>query len=109
MAACPDDNVAVADTSHLKSFTLRLRRSDPESGEAPYWEEHTVEVEPHRSVLEGIIQARARFAGSCPIRCSCRGAFCRLCGVRNNGKPGLACHNHLDRAAASGEDGVIVI
>src|SRR5205085_7098860 len=26
-----------------QSFTLRLRRYDPESGEAPYWDEHTVE------------------------------------------------------------------
>jgi succinate dehydrogenase / fumarate reductase iron-sulfur subunit len=109
MAAFPDDNVAVADTSHLKSFTLRIRRYDPESGAAPYWEEHTVEVEPHRSVLEGILQARDRFDGSIAIRCSCRGAICGSCGVRINGKPGLACHTHLDKAAASGEDGVIVI
>ena len=36
-----------------EQFTLRLRRYDPESGEAPYWDEHTVELEPHRSVLEG--------------------------------------------------------
>ena len=34
-------------------FTLRMRRYDPESGEAPYWDEHTIELEPHRSVLEG--------------------------------------------------------
>ena len=37
----------------MAEFTLRLRRYDPESGDAPYWEEHTVELEPHRSVLEG--------------------------------------------------------
>ncbi len=36
-----------------EQFTLRLRRYDPESGEAPYWDEHTIELEPHRSVLEG--------------------------------------------------------
>ncbi|MEA2290320.1 MAG: succinate dehydrogenase / fumarate reductase, iron-sulfur subunit, partial [Solirubrobacteraceae bacterium] len=32
----------------MADFTLRLRRYDPESGEAPYWEEHTVDLEPHR-------------------------------------------------------------
>ena len=42
-----------------EQFTLRLRRYDPESGEAPYWDEHTIELEPHRSVLEGILQAKA--------------------------------------------------
>jgi succinate dehydrogenase / fumarate reductase iron-sulfur subunit len=92
-----------------QSFTLRLRRYDPESGEAPYWEEHTVDLEPHRSVLEGILQAKARFDGSIGIRCSCRAAICGSCGVRINGQPGLACHTHLDRAAAAARDGVIEV
>jgi succinate dehydrogenase / fumarate reductase, iron-sulfur subunit len=92
-----------------EKFTLRLRRYDPESGEAPYWDEHTIELEPHRSVLEGILQARARFDGSIGIRCSCRAAICGSCGVRVNGEPGLACHTHLDHARAFGKDGVIEI
>jgi succinate dehydrogenase / fumarate reductase iron-sulfur subunit len=90
-------------------FTLRLRRFNPESGDAPYWEEHTVELEPHRSVLEGILQAKARFDGSIGIRCSCRAAICGSCGVRINGQPGLACHTHLDRALGSSRDGVIEV
>ena len=81
-------------------FTLRIRRYDPESGEPPYWDEHTIELEPHRSVLEGILQAKARFDGSIGIRCSCRAAICGSCGVRINGQPGLACHTHLDARAA---------
>jgi succinate dehydrogenase / fumarate reductase, iron-sulfur subunit len=93
-----------------EQFTLRVRRYDPESGEAPYWDEHTVELEPHRSVLEGILQAKARFDGSIGIRCSCRAAICGSCGVRINGEPGLACHTHLDHARASASaDGVIEI
>jgi succinate dehydrogenase / fumarate reductase iron-sulfur subunit len=90
-------------------FTLRLRRYDPESGDAPYWEEHTVELAPHRSVLEGILQAKARFDGSIGIRCSCRAAICGSCGVRINGQPGLACHTHLDRALRCSRDGVIEV
>jgi succinate dehydrogenase / fumarate reductase iron-sulfur subunit len=90
-------------------FTLRLRRYDPESGDAPYWEEHTIELEPHRSVLEGILQAKARFDGSIGIRCSCRAAICGSCGVRINGQPGLACHTHLDKALSSARDGVIEV
>ena len=38
----------------MPEFTLRLRRFDPESGDAPYWDEHTIDLEPHRSVLEAI-------------------------------------------------------
>src|SRR5918912_2325540 len=92
-----------------EQFTLRLRRYDPESGAAPYWDEHTVELEPHRSVLEAILQAKARFDGSIGIRCSCRAAICGSCGVRINGQPGLACHTHLDRALQTSRDGVIEV
>lgn len=90
-------------------FTLRLRRYDPESGAAPYWDEHTIELEPHRSVLEAILQARARFDGSIGIRCSCRAAICGSCGVRINGRPGLACHTHLDEAQRRAKNGVIEV
>ncbi|HEX5225070.1 MAG TPA: succinate dehydrogenase iron-sulfur subunit [Solirubrobacteraceae bacterium] len=93
-----------------ESFKLRLRRYDPESGEPPYWDEHTVELEPHRSVLEAILQARDRFDGSIGIRCSCRQAICGSCGVRVNGEPALACHTHLDAArTGAGAEGVIEI
>ncbi len=93
----------------MAPFTLKIRRYNPESGEAPYWDEHTVELEPHRSVLEGLLQAKATTDGSIGVRCSCRAAICGSCGVRINGKPGLACHTHLDKALASSEDGVITV
>src|SRR3954454_2002409 len=93
-----------------QEFTLRIRRYDPESGDPAYWDEHTVVLEPHRSVLEGILQARARFDGSIGIRCSCRGAICGSCGVRINGQPGLASHTHLDKARrTASRDGKIVV
>jgi succinate dehydrogenase iron-sulfur subunit len=92
-----------------EQFKLRMRRYNPESGEAPYWDEHTIELEPHRSVLEGILQAKAKFDGSIGIRCSCRAAICGSCGVRINGEPGLACHTHLDQARESASDGVIEV
>jgi succinate dehydrogenase / fumarate reductase iron-sulfur subunit len=92
-----------------EQFNLRLRRYDPESGEAPYWDEHTIELAPHRSVLEAILQAKDRFDGSIGVRCSCRQAICGSCGIRVNGEPALACHTHLDAAKASAKDGVIEI
>jgi succinate dehydrogenase / fumarate reductase iron-sulfur subunit len=92
-----------------QEFRLRTRRYDPESGDAPYWDEHTIELEPHRSVLEAILQARDRFDGSIGIRCSCRQAICGSCGVRVNGEPVLACHTHLDAAQKGSSDGVIEI
>ena len=108
--AARGEEILMADVHKpAESFTLKLRRYDPESGEAPYWDEHTIELEPHRSVLEGILQAKARFDGSIGIRCSCRAAICGRCGVRINGEPGLACHTHLDHARDASPDGTIEI
>jgi len=86
----------------MAEYTLKLRRYDPQSGEAPYYEEFQIDLEPHRSVLEAILKVKAEQDGSVGIRCSCRAAICGSCGVRINGKAGLACHTHLDHAAKTG-------
>jgi succinate dehydrogenase / fumarate reductase iron-sulfur subunit len=93
----------------MPEFTQRIRRYSPESGEAARWEDFPVELEGHRSVLEGILQARDRLDGSIGIRCSCRAAICGSCGVRINGRPNLACHAHLAKAAEQAVDGVITV
>jgi succinate dehydrogenase / fumarate reductase, iron-sulfur subunit len=94
----------------VPEYTLKIRRYLPESGEAPYWQDFTVDMDGHRSVLEGILQAKADEDGSIGIRCSCRAAICGSCGVRINGKPRLACNTHLEFAAAhSPQDGRIVV
>src|SRR3954463_16478047 len=93
----------------MPEYTLRIRRYSPESGEAAYWEEFGIELDGHRSVLDGILQAKDRHDGSIGIRCSCRAAICGSCGVRIKGKAALACHTHLDRAAQTGIDGVIEV
>jgi succinate dehydrogenase / fumarate reductase iron-sulfur subunit len=86
----------------MAEYTLRLRRYDPQSGQAPYWQEFPIELDPHRSVLEAILTAKGEVDGSIGIRCSCRAAICGSCGVRVNGRAALACNTHLDRAAAGG-------
>src|SRR5215210_2810095 len=85
----------------MPEYTLKLRRYSPETGTAAYWEEFTIDLDSKRSVLDGILQAKDLQDGSIGIRCSCRAAICGSCGVRINGKPALACHTHLDEAAAS--------
>jgi succinate dehydrogenase iron-sulfur subunit len=93
----------------VAEYTLRIRRYTPETGDAAYWEDFKVDLEPHRSVLEGILQVKAETDGSVGIRCSCRAAICGSCAVRINGKPGLACHHHLEHAEKTAKDGVIVV
>ncbi len=83
----------------MPEYTLRIRRYDPQSGEAAYWDEHTVEMPETQSVLDAILKIKGDTDGSIGIRCSCQQAICGSCGVRMNGKPGLACNTHLDEAA----------
>ena len=86
----------------MPEYTLRIRRYDPQSGEAAHWDEHTVDMPETQSVLDALLQIRDDKDGSIGIRCSCQQAICGSCGVRMNGKPGLACNTHLDEAAARG-------
>ena len=95
----------------MPEYTLKIRRYLPESGEAAYWEDFKVDLEGHRSVLEGILNARAEQDGSIGIRCSCRAAICGSCGVKINGRAALACKTHLSEAleSAQSEDGAILV
>src|SRR5947209_17402128 len=86
----------------MPEYTLKIRRYDPQSGEAAYWEEHSVEMPETQSVLDAILEVKAVKDGSIGIRCSCQQAICGSCGVRMNGKPGLACNTHLEEAAKRG-------
>src|SRR5919198_2239174 len=96
-------------TPSMAEYTLRIRRYSPESGEAAHWDDFAIDLDGHRSVLDGILQARDRQDGSIGIRCSCRAAICGSCGVRINGKPTLACPTPLDKAAETAPDGGAIV
>jgi succinate dehydrogenase / fumarate reductase, iron-sulfur subunit len=89
----------------MAQYTLRIRRFDPQSGEAAYWDDHAVEMPETQSVLDAILNVKDEKDGSIAIRCSCQQAICGSCGVRMNGKPGLACNTHLGEAAARADTG----
>ncbi len=86
----------------MPEFTVRIRRFDPNSGEAAHWDEHTVDMPETQSVLDAILQIKDDVDASIGIRCSCQQAICGSCAVRMNGKPGLACNTHLREAAQRG-------
>jgi succinate dehydrogenase / fumarate reductase, iron-sulfur subunit len=92
-----------------ESYTLKIRRFDPESGEPAFWQDFGVELDPERSVLDGILQIRDREDGSLALRCSCRAAICGSCGVRINGRSALACNTRIRDAAAKASDGAVTV
>jgi succinate dehydrogenase iron-sulfur subunit len=94
----------------MASYTLKVRRYQPESGEGAYWEEFKVDLDPSLSVLDGILQAKDRDDGSLSVRCSCKAAICGSCGMKINGQSGLGCktqigeaHEQANRANGGGE------
>ncbi len=93
----------------MADYTLKIRRYDPESGKPAYWQEFDVDLDPERSVLDAILQAKAREDGSIGIRCSCQAAICGSCGVRINGKSRLACNTLLEVAEQTAPNGAIVV
>src|SRR5690348_5301204 len=84
----------------MASYTLKVRRYQPESGEGPYWEEFPVDLDPSLSVLDGLLQAKDRDDGSLSVRCSCRAAICGSCGMKINGQSGLGCKTQIGDAHA---------
>ena len=92
-----------------ESYTLKIRRYDPESAQAAFWHDYDVELDPERSVLDGILQIKDREDASLAIRCSCRAAICGSCGVRINGKSALACNTRISDAAERAPNGAITV
>jgi succinate dehydrogenase / fumarate reductase iron-sulfur subunit len=86
----------------MAEYTLRIRRYNPESGEAAYWDERTVDLKGTQSVLDGLLQIKDEQDGSVAVRCSCQQAICGSCAVRINGRPALACNTHLQEAVGHG-------
>lgn len=82
----------------MATYTLKVRRYQPESGEGAFWEEFEVDLDPSLSVLDGILQAKDREDGSLAVRCSCRAAICGSCGMKVNGSSTLACKTMIGEA-----------
>ncbi len=93
----------------MPDYQLKIRRYDPESGEAAYWQRFGVELDEERSVLDGILKVKDDEDASVAIRCSCRAAICGSCGVKINGRSALACNTRISDAAGKARDGEIVV
>src|SRR5919197_2405774 len=93
----------------MPDYALKIRRYEPETGKPPCWSDYNVDLEGHQSVLDAILDVKAREDGSLGIRCSCQAAICGSCGVRINGRACLACNTKLRDAAEGADDGAIVV
>ena len=76
----------------MDNFTLTVQRSANGQESGPIKDEFSVPViAESMSVLDAMLWARANEDPSLAFRCACRVGMCGSCGVRINGREGLAC------------------
>ena len=96
----------------MPEYALKVYRYNPEAGDTARWDDFTVDLPEHMSVLDGILQVKAKTDGSVGIRCSCQAAICGSCAIRINGKTRLACNTKISAAAeeaAKKNGGTVVV
>ena len=88
-------------------ITLKIQRYNPETDEAPYYQEYTVETNPNERLLDALMQVKRFQDGSLGFRKSCAHGVCGSDAMRINGQDGLACKTLVKEVAE--EDGATVV
>ena len=86
----------------MRAVTLKVKRYDPDTKESRY-QDYTVEVEEHETVLDALIQVREYIDETLGVRCSCRSAICGSCAMRVDGHARLACKTKVTQLSPAGE------
>ncbi len=86
--------------------TLKVKRYDPESGEAPHYQDYDVDLPEYGAVLDGLLAIRDEQDGTLSLRCSCRSAICGSCAMKINGRSRLACKTMVSQLKA--EEGDVI-
>ncbi len=82
-------------TPQSNTITLRIQRSNPSENPEKTFSEFQVPVQKWTTVLEAILYVKQNLDHSVGVRYSCRQASCGSCGMKINGKPGLACYTKI--------------
>jgi len=72
-------------------LTVRIRRYNPERRPGPWWEEHSVNMEPTDRLLDALHQVKWYHDGSLALRRSCAHGVCGSDAMLINGRNALAC------------------
>jgi succinate dehydrogenase / fumarate reductase iron-sulfur subunit len=86
---------------------LKIKRYNPDTDEAPYYQEYTVESDPNERLLDALMQVKRFQDGSLGFRKSCAHGVCGSDAMRINGKDGLACKTLVKEVAQ--QDGDIIV
>jgi succinate dehydrogenase / fumarate reductase iron-sulfur subunit len=89
-------------------IVLNIQRYNPDTDEAPYFQEYTVDVAPNERLLDALMQVKRFQDGSLGFRKSCAHGVCGSDAMRINGKDGLACKTLIKEVVEKAGDTVTV-
>ena len=87
---------------------LKIKRYNPDSDPAPYFQEYSVEANPNERLLDALMQVKRFQDGSLAFRKSCAHGVCGSDAMRINGKDGLACKTLVKDVAQKDGDRITV-
>jgi succinate dehydrogenase iron-sulfur subunit len=80
---------------HVGTVNFRIHRGGSSRGGR--YVQYAVDVDRYTTVLEGLLKIREASDPGLALRYSCRMGMCGSCGMRINGRPGLACLTRVSR------------
>jgi succinate dehydrogenase / fumarate reductase iron-sulfur subunit len=79
-------------------ITLSVQRHNPEADPADWWQEYSVSLPEHATVLDALLAVRDEQDETLTLRCSCRSHICGSCVMRVDGRSALGCKTKLGTA-----------
>lgn len=90
------------------NIILKVQRYNPDTDDAPYFQEYAVEADPSHRLLDALMHVKRFQDGSLGFRKSCAHGVCGSDAMRINGKDGLACKTLVREVAQKDGDTITV-
>jgi len=85
----------------INKVTFKILRYKPGHIDPPRYQEFTIEIAPHASVLDGLEQIRREQDNTLMYRHSCHHSSCGTCACRINGEEKLTCITKIGELGAA--------
>ena len=79
-----------------QTITTSVQRYNPDTDDAPYFQDFDVEYEPGMTVLDVLLYIQDKFDSSLAFRWECRGGQCGSCAVKVNTIARIACRTKVN-------------
>ena len=89
-------------------ITIKIQRYNPDTDDAPHYQEYSVEIDPNARLLDALMDIKRFQDGSLGFRQSCAHGVCGSDAMRFIGLDGLACQTLVKDVVENDGDTVVV-